>query len=356
MSADESFCKVNVRHRDNKAAWTLKEGFSVVAPTRVMVPASTGFKKTSCCDFENRCISSQNIIVLRPVRDNSLAASWNSFLHSAVPQLVALISMKRLPTIFAIHRAIVVLPVPEPPHNMMDGIEFDSIKARNTPVGPTRSWPATSSRVVGRIRSARGAARFALCFLIGGAGSGKASVMCVSVAALSVPFGDMQPGPSSKDLFVPTVFETEFAAEVAAEVSVEPFMNGVSTLEAVACRLAPGVAKKSAADRLDEVDGGGALWDCAGEEVTPLAPLAPLALASSSRTNVVHWLSIWLLISEDLTFLLHIGHVTIFAVVAGQTASTGKLISSKRWRVLGYVRNHGGRGKAMLVANFLGTR
>lgn len=45
---------------------------------------------------------------------------------------------------------------------------------------------------------------------------------------------------------------------MAAEVVVEPLTSGVRTLDTVACRLAAGVVKKSAADRFDEVEGGGA--------------------------------------------------------------------------------------------------
>lgn len=85
-----------------------------------------------------------------------------------------------------------------------------------------------------------------------------ASFMGVSAVASSVWIGELYPGPSSNDLFIPTAFDVELAAEFAAGVLVDPFTSGVRTLGAVACRLAAGVAKKSAAERLPEADEGGA--------------------------------------------------------------------------------------------------
>ena len=136
-----SCCRVKVRHRESNASCTLKLGFSVVAPMRVICPLSTGPRNTSCCVFEKRWISSQKMIVFRPVRDSSDFASANSFLHSATPEEVLLISTKRLPDEDAITRAIVVLPVPALPHRIMDGTRSASMRPRRTPVGPTRSCP-----------------------------------------------------------------------------------------------------------------------------------------------------------------------------------------------------------------------
>lgn len=102
-----------------------------------------------------------------------------------------------------------------------------------------------------------------MCFLDGGAGSGsgigRASFIGVSVVASADCIGELFPGPSSNDLFIPTVFEAELAAEFAADVFVVPFTSGVRILlEAIACRFAAGVAKKSAADLLVAVEGGAA--------------------------------------------------------------------------------------------------
>lgn len=141
MSSLFSCCSVKVRHRESNASCTLKLGFSVVAPMRVICPLSTGPRKTSCCVFEKRWISSQKMIVLRPVRDSSDLASAKSFLHSATPEDVLLISTKRPPDVDAITRAMVVLPVPALPHRIMEGTRSASMRPRRTPVGPTRSCP-----------------------------------------------------------------------------------------------------------------------------------------------------------------------------------------------------------------------
>lgn len=55
----ERGAKVKVRQRERSADASLKEGFSVVAPIRVMRPDSTGERKMSCWDFVKRWISSQ---------------------------------------------------------------------------------------------------------------------------------------------------------------------------------------------------------------------------------------------------------------------------------------------------------
>jgi hypothetical protein len=49
--------------RLRSGAFTSKNGFSVVAPISVSVPSSTAGSRASCCDLENRWISSRNRIV-----------------------------------------------------------------------------------------------------------------------------------------------------------------------------------------------------------------------------------------------------------------------------------------------------
>src|SRR5213080_158112 len=68
--------------------------------------------------------------------------------------------MKRVLLFSASRRANVVFPVPGGPHKINDGIAVPpSIKRRNTRPSPTScSWPTNSLSVLGRIRSARGAA------------------------------------------------------------------------------------------------------------------------------------------------------------------------------------------------------
>ena len=55
-----------VLHRDSRALMTVKLGFSVVAPMSVMIPFSTHGRRTSCCDLDQRCISSRKSIVCCP--------------------------------------------------------------------------------------------------------------------------------------------------------------------------------------------------------------------------------------------------------------------------------------------------
>lgn len=99
-------------------------------------------------------------IVLRPVNMSSLFACLNTSLHSPTPLAVAEISTNRALTVFAITRASVVFPHPALPQRIILGIRPSSINPRSTPFGPTSSCPQISSRVCGRIRSARG---FAFC-------------------------------------------------------------------------------------------------------------------------------------------------------------------------------------------------
>ena len=212
----------------------------MVAPMSVMVPASTGFRKMSCCALVKRWISSQKMMVRRPVSCSSLKASLKYFLHSATPELVAFSSMKRLPVLCAMQRAMVVFPVPEPPQRIMEGTRSVSISERNTPLGPTRSWPKTSSREPGRMRSARGAdllfvfVRFTSGW-IGGLGCctsppgppPPAFPFCCGVSAFPFPLipflflaastdGESNPGPSSNLRLLPVL------GVCAVEVGIVP--------------------------------------------------------------------------------------------------------------------------------------
>ncbi len=62
-SSTESGLSTCTEQRLRRGAFTWKEGFSVVAPTRRMVPFSTWGRKASCCDRLNLCISSTKSIV-----------------------------------------------------------------------------------------------------------------------------------------------------------------------------------------------------------------------------------------------------------------------------------------------------
>ena len=62
-----SVWKTSTRARDNSAALSSKDGFSVVAPTRMTVPSSMTGRKESCCARLKRWISSTNSSVWRPL-------------------------------------------------------------------------------------------------------------------------------------------------------------------------------------------------------------------------------------------------------------------------------------------------
>jgi len=47
-------CSTKTLHLDKRAPFTSKEGFSVVAPIRIMLPFSTKGKKASCCALLKR--------------------------------------------------------------------------------------------------------------------------------------------------------------------------------------------------------------------------------------------------------------------------------------------------------------
>ena len=124
-----------------------------------------------------------NIIVFPPLRRNSFAASSKIFFTSFTPLDVALNSLNRDCVVLATIRARVVLPTycqsgvegdeytPGPAHRIIDGTRSVRMSSRSTPLGPTRSsCPTNSSRVFGRIRSARGmtssaAVRFGFLFV-----------------------------------------------------------------------------------------------------------------------------------------------------------------------------------------------
>ena len=77
---------------------------------------------------------------------------------SALPALTAESSSKAAPVTEAIRRATVVLPVPGGPYRITEPSRSSSIVRRSGAPGPSRcSWPATSSSVRGRRRSASGA-------------------------------------------------------------------------------------------------------------------------------------------------------------------------------------------------------
>ena len=66
MSSAESGSNWNTRLRLTSALLIVKNGFSVVAPTRITTPSSTSGSNTSCCALLKRWISSMNSSVRWP--------------------------------------------------------------------------------------------------------------------------------------------------------------------------------------------------------------------------------------------------------------------------------------------------
>ena len=83
------------RARDSSALLSSKEGFSVVAPMKVMVPSSMWGRKASCWALLNRCTSSTNSTVGLPARQRHSRASSMAARISFTPESTADRLMKR---------------------------------------------------------------------------------------------------------------------------------------------------------------------------------------------------------------------------------------------------------------------
>jgi hypothetical protein len=75
MSSTVSCSSTKTRIRDRSAPLISNDGFSVVAPTRVIVPLSTLGRNASCCPRLKRWISSTKRIVPRPSCNRSFASA-----------------------------------------------------------------------------------------------------------------------------------------------------------------------------------------------------------------------------------------------------------------------------------------
>src|ERR1700730_19407344 len=95
-------------------------------------------------------------MVRRPFRD--FCSAWAmTALISLMPVSTALKEVKSLLVSLAIRRARVVFPQPGGPHSSMELRLSDSICTRSGLPGPRSfSWPINSSRLRGRMRSAKG--------------------------------------------------------------------------------------------------------------------------------------------------------------------------------------------------------
>ena len=157
-SCGSSGCSRNSRARLTRALFTSKKGFSVVAPIRLTVPFSTQGRRASCWAVLKRCTSSMNRIVRRPWWASRSRAASTSARRSFTPASTALRLLKWARVLPAMIRARVVLPVPGGPCRIRLPTRSAAMARRSSRPGPRiASCPTKSSRLRGRIRSARGA-------------------------------------------------------------------------------------------------------------------------------------------------------------------------------------------------------
>ena len=128
----------------------------MVAPISTMLPFSTKGRKASCWALLNRWISSTKRMVRSPRR--WFCSAWAiTPLISLMPLVTALKLMKLDFVLPAMIRARVVFPTPGGPQKIMEETRSWSMSCRSTLPSPSRcSWPTNSSRVLGRMRVARG--------------------------------------------------------------------------------------------------------------------------------------------------------------------------------------------------------
>ena len=148
--------KTSTDARLSTAPLSSKDGFSVVAPTSVMVPSSMCGRKLSCCARLKRWISSMNSSVPLPCSRRALARS-KALRRSCTPEKIAESCSNSSCVSSASRRATVVLPEPGGPHRMRLGSRPLFSMRVSVPSGPTScSWPTTSDSFCGRSRSASG--------------------------------------------------------------------------------------------------------------------------------------------------------------------------------------------------------
>ena len=159
MSSSVSDSSRSSRLRDSSGEITLKDGFSVVAATRVTQRFSTPGSSASCCALLKRCTSSTKSTVSLPEPTSVARAASIAARTSFTPAETALTSTKRRPVCRLRIDAIVVLPVPGGPHSNKDiAGRPRPAAAAATPGALSCAWPTSSSRSRGRIRTANGAA------------------------------------------------------------------------------------------------------------------------------------------------------------------------------------------------------
>ena len=159
-AASSRACRPSTRLRESRGATTEKLGFSVVAPTSSTTRSSTAASSASCCVREKRWISSMNSTVRRGSGAVSRRRATSMTPRTSfTPAFSALRASNARPVACEMSRASVVLPVPGGPCSTTEAGAAPSTRRRSGAPGPSRwSWPTTSSRLAGRIRTASGAA------------------------------------------------------------------------------------------------------------------------------------------------------------------------------------------------------
>src|SRR5690606_30775425 len=155
-SSSDSDSSTQTRARDNSAALSSNDGFSVVAPINVTIPCSTAGRNASCWARLKRCISSTNRMVPRPSASRPSASLMISR-TLGTPSLTAENGTKCRSVVAAIRRARVVLPVPGGPQKMLLPTSPRRIASPSGLPGASRcACPTNSSSRRGRIRAASG--------------------------------------------------------------------------------------------------------------------------------------------------------------------------------------------------------
>ena len=117
-SSSSSGFRIYTWQRESSGEITSNDGFSVVAPISVTMPASTAPSNESCWFLLNRWISSMK----RMHEVGTCRAFSMTSRTSLTPELMALSLKKGHCSLLLISSASVVLPTPGGPQNIMEGI------------------------------------------------------------------------------------------------------------------------------------------------------------------------------------------------------------------------------------------
>ena len=125
--------------RERRGVITSNEGFSVVAPMSITVPASTAPSRASCWALLKRWISSMKRIgAAGEVKSERLRAESMTSRTSFTPAVTADRVKNSREVLWAMILARVVLPTPGGPQSMKDERLPESIILRSMHPGPTR--------------------------------------------------------------------------------------------------------------------------------------------------------------------------------------------------------------------------